>query len=58
MGLRKLPEYGMLRALASYPGSRKEVSRMENLLGFLMSVIAGVAANYISKRLDRGGRNR
>ena len=48
----------MLRALASYPGSRKEVSRMENLLGFLMSVIAGVAANYISKRLDRGGRNR
>ena len=35
-----------------------EVSVVENLIGFLVSVIAGVVANYISKRLDRGGRNR
>ena len=35
-----------------------EVSVVENLIGFLVSVIAGVAANYISKWLDRGGKNR
>jgi len=35
-----------------------EVSVVQNLISFLMSVAAGVAASYISKWLDRSGRDR
>ena len=34
-----------------------EVSVVQNLISFLMSVAAGVAASYISKWLDRSGRD-
>lgn len=35
------------------PGNRKGVNTVEFIIGFLVSVVAGIASHYICKWLDR-----
>ena len=51
--LRQLSKYGMIKALPSYTGNRKEVDQMSYILNFLAAVAANISGYFVCKWIDR-----